>query len=64
MLRAGGRFTAAVTARTICGWAKIRDSSKLLNGMRFPPKLKGAVYKIYVRPAILHGSEAWEFNEG
>ena len=30
---------------------------KVLYG-RFPLKLKGAVYKSYVRPALLHGSEA------
>ena len=28
-------------------------------GKRFPIKLKGGVYKNYVRPAILYGSEAW-----
>ena len=26
-------------------------------GRRFPLKLKGTVYKSYVRPAILYGSE-------
>ena len=30
---------------------------------RFPPKLKEAVYKSYVRPAILHGSVAWCLEE-
>ena len=28
-------------------------------GKRFPIKLKGGVYKNYVRPAILYGSEVW-----
>ena len=28
-------------------------------GKRFPIKLKVGVYKNYVRPAILYGSEAW-----
>ena len=30
---------------------------------RFPLMLKGAVYKCYVRPAILYGSEAWCLKE-
>ena len=32
---------------------------ELLYGRRFPPKLKGAVYKSYVRPEILCGSDIW-----
>ena len=31
----------------------------MLYGRRFPLKLKGAVYKCYVRPSKLYGSEAW-----
>ena len=47
-----------MTARTRCGWAKLRECGELLYGRRFPPKLKGAVYKSYVRPANLDDSEA------
>ena len=35
------------------------ECGELLNGRRFPPKLKGLVYVSYVRLAILYGSEAW-----
>ena len=52
---AGGGCEAAVTARTRCGWVKY---SELLYGRRFPLRLKGAVYKSYIRTAILYGSEA------
>ena len=55
---AGGGCETAVTARTRCGWVKFRKCGDLLYG-RFPPKLKWNVYKSYVRPAILYGSEAW-----
>ena len=41
-----------MTARTRCGWANDRESGKLRHGRRYPQKLKGAVYKSYVRPAI------------
>ena len=53
---AGGRYKAAVTARTRCCWVKFWEWSELLYGRRFPLLLKGAVYGSYVRPAILYGS--------
>ena len=51
---AGGECEAVVTARTRCGWVKFRECSEMLYGRRFPLCLKGAVYKSYVRPAILY----------
>ena len=30
---------------------------------KFPLSMKGAVYRSYVRPAILYGSEAWCLKE-
>ena len=56
---AGGGSEAAVTARIRHGWTKIRECSDLLYDRKFPQKMKGAAYRSYVRPAILHGSEAW-----
>ena len=56
---AGGGCESVVTVRTRYGWVKIRVSSELLHGMRFPLNLKRAVYKLYIGQAILHGSEAW-----
>ena len=60
-----------VTARTRCGWVKFRKCGELLYGRRFPLRLKGAVYKRYIGPAMLYGSDAWcqmemrwEFYEG
>ena len=49
-----GGCEAVVTARTRCRWIKLRECGELLNGRRFPPKLKGAVYRSYVRLAILY----------
>ena len=60
---ADGGCEDAVTARTRCGWAKPRECSELLHGRRFPLKPKWAVYKSYVRPATLHGNEAWCLEE-
>ena len=55
----GGGCETAVTAKRRCGWAMLRECGELLYGRRFPRMLKGAVYKSYIRPAILYGSEAW-----
>ena len=49
-MSAGGGCEAAVAARTRCGWVKLRECGELLYGRMFPLKLKGAVYKIYIRP--------------
>ena len=46
-----------MTARTRCMWVMFRDCGELLYGRRLPLRLKGAVYKSYVRPVILCGSE-------
>ena len=56
---ASARCEAAVTARKRCGWVKFRECGELLYGRRFSLRLKGAVYKSYIKPAILYGSEAW-----
>ena len=60
---AGGGCEAAVTARTRCGWAKLRECDELLQGSRFPLTQKGAVYKSYVRPAILYRRIVWYLKE-
>ena len=60
---AGRGCEAAVTTRTRCGWVKFRDCGELMDGRRFLLMLIGVVYEIYVRPAILCGSEAWCLKE-
>ena len=62
-MSAGGVCEAAVTVRTRCGWVKPRECGELQHGMRFPLKLKGAVYKSYIRLTILYGSETWCLKE-
>ena len=60
----GGGCEAALTARTRCGWVKLRECGELLYGRRFPLRLKGVdLCKIYVRPAILYETEAWCLKE-
>ena len=60
---AGGGCESAVTARTRCGLVKFWECGELLYDMKFPLRLKEAVYESYIRPAILYGSEAWCLKE-
>ena len=62
-VNAGGGCEAAVTVGTRCGWVKFGECGELLYGWRIPLRLKGAVYRCYVRQAILYGSEAWCLKE-
>ena len=60
---ASGGCEDVATAITRCQWVKFRECGELLYGRRFPLRLKGAVYKSYVKPAMLYGSEAWCLKE-
>ena len=51
-----------MTARR-CGWLNFWVCGELLYEKWFSLELKGAVYKIYIRPAILYGSESWCLKE-
>ena len=60
-VKASGGCGAAVTARI--GWVKFRECGELLNSKRFSLKMKGMVYRSYVRLAMLYGSETWFLRE-
>ena len=53
----------AVASRTRCGWVKFMECGELLYRRKFLLRLKWAVNKSHVRPAILYGSEAWCLKE-
>ena len=54
-MSAGGACDAVMTARKKVKFRKCGESQY---GKIFPLKLKEAVYKSYLRPVILNGSEA------
>ena len=60
---AGGGCEAAVTVRTRCGWVRSRECGESLHGRRFTLRLKGDAHISDMRPAMLHGSEAWYLKE-
>ena len=62
-LNATGGCETAVTARTSIGWMKFREWSEILKSRRFSLKMKGKIYKSYIRSAMSCGSEAWCLRE-
>ena len=56
-LNASGGCEVSVTARTRLGWKKFRECEEILFGKRFSLRMKGKIYKSYVRSAMLYGSE-------
>ena len=60
---AGVGCEAAVTAKTRCGCVNPRDCGEFLCVRRFSLKLIGALYKRYIRFALLKGSEAWRLKD-
>ena len=53
-----------MTARIRCGWVKFMECGEFVYCGKVSLKLKAAVYKSYVRPVILYGSEACHLKEG
>ena len=45
------------------GWLKWKSSSGVLYDKRVPLGLKGKVYRMVVRPAVLYGSECWPLKK-
>ena len=45
------------------GWQKWKAASGVLCDKRVPLGLKGKVYRVVVRPAVLYGSEYWPLKK-
>ena len=62
-LNSSGGCEAAVTTRVRIDWVRFRKCGELLLGNRFALRIKGKVYRCYVKSATLYGSEAWYLKE-
>jgi hypothetical protein len=58
-LNAGGGCLNAVTARVRLGWIKFSELNGVFCGRKWSVKIKGRVYKAYVRAAMIYGGETW-----
>ncbi|PHT83219.1 hypothetical protein T459_11662 [Capsicum annuum] len=59
MIRGNGEIDEDVSHRIGAGWLKWRLASGILCDKKVPPKLKGKLYRVAVRPAMLYGAECW-----
>jgi len=59
VLDCAGDVGAAVTARIRCGWGKWRELAPILLRKDVSLELKGLLYRVCVRSAMLYSSETW-----
>ena len=62
-LNAGGGCETGVTTRVRIGWMKFRECGELFRGRRYSLRVKGMVYRSFVRYAMLYESETWCLRE-
>nr|GEW88172.1 hypothetical protein [Tanacetum cinerariifolium] len=59
MLHKSGRIDEDVSNRIKAAWMKWRAATRVLCDRNVPLKLKGKLYRVVIRPAMLYGSECW-----
>jgi hypothetical protein len=64
VLEAGGGVEGAVRARVRCAWARWRALSPVLLQKGFSLRVKGSLYAIGVRSAMLYAAETWPVRAG
>ena len=52
-----------INHRIKVGWQKWKNTSGILCDRRIPLRLKGRVYRMVVRPALLYGAECWPIKK-
>jgi len=63
IIQQNGDIDGDITQRIKVGWQKWKFFSAVLCDKRVPLGLKGKVYHMVVRPAILYGSECWPLKK-
>ena len=59
IIEESGDIEEDVSHRIRAGWQKWRKTSGVLCDKKIPLRLKGRVYRMVVRPALLYGAECW-----
>ena len=59
MLCSGGSCDSAIAARCCVAWGKFRKLLPVLTTKHLSPRIRGKVYEVWVRSAMLHSSETW-----
>ncbi|GKC66063.1 hypothetical protein Tco_1098661 [Tanacetum coccineum] len=63
VIHKSGRVDDDVAHRIRADWVKWRAASGVLCDKRIPKKLKGKVYRVAIRPAMLYGLECWPITK-
>ena len=59
MLSAEGGCMQAIIARCSAAWGKFKKLLPILTSKHLSPLIRGKVFNVCVRSAMLHGSETW-----
>ena len=63
IIQKNGDTDEDISQRIRVGWQKWKSASEVLCDKRVPMGLKGEVYRMVVRPAVLYGSECWPLKK-
>jgi len=63
ILHHGGEIDENINHRIKVGWQKWKNAPGILGDRRIPLRLKGKVYRMIVRPALLYGVECWPIKK-
>ena len=59
----GGDIDDDISHRIRVGWQKWRKAAGVLCDKKIPFRLKGRVYRMVIRPALLYGAECWQIKK-
>ena len=63
IIQQNGDIDEDIKQRIRVGWQKWKAASGVLCDKRVPLDLKGKVYRMVVKPAVLYGSECWPLKK-
>ena len=63
IIQENGDIEEDINHRIRVGWQKWKNASGVLCDKRIPLRLKGRVYRMVVRPALLYGAECWPIRK-
>jgi len=63
IIQESGEIDEDINYRIRVGWQKWKNTSGVLCDRRIPLRLKGRVYRMVVRPALLYGAECWPIKK-
>jgi len=63
IIQENGEIDEKINQRIKIGWQQWKKASGVLYDEKILLKLKGRVYRIVVRPALLYGAESWPIKK-